>query len=144
MTHRHRVARFAAAFTLSVLCAGGAADATLQTVIAQHVVVTTETIDSCVTKAKAALTSVMQNADETDPGSGQWVGIDRPAGGPADAFALIECHPIDSGGYTASFTCSAQTPTYADGATGLCSKLVAAFGSTASPSPAASGGTPWR
>lgn len=142
MTQRHRAARFAAAFVLSVLCAGAAADATLQTVIAQHVVVPNDNVDNCVAKARDALTTVMQNANETDPGSGQWVGVDHPPNGAADAFAVIECHPIEGGGYSASFTCSAQTPTYADGAAGLCTKLVAAFSAPApSPSPA-SGATP--
>lgn len=126
----HRVARFAAALALCVLFAGAAADATLDTVIAQRVAVPDKPTSDCVARAKGALASVLQDANETDPGSGQWVGVAR-SGGTIDALAVIECHSVDAGGYTASFTCSVETPTYGDTASGLCGKLTTAFNATA-------------
>lgn len=126
----YRVARFAAALTLCVLFAGAAADATLDTVIAQRIAVPDKPTADCVARARAALTSVLQDANETDPGSGQWVGVARTSGAIA-ALAVIECHSVDAGGYTASFTCSVETPTYGDTASGLCGKLTTAFNATA-------------
>lgn len=126
----YRMARFAAALTCCVLLAGAAADATLDTVIAQRIVVPDKPVTDCVARTRAALTSVLQNANETDPGSGEWVGIAQMSGSIA-AAVLIECHPVDAGGYTASFTCSVQTPTYADTASALCTKLTTAFNATA-------------
>ena len=128
----HRVARFAAALALCVLVAGAAADATLDTVIAQRIAVPDKPVTDCVARARAALTTVLQDANETDPGSGQWVGVAR-AGGSIAALSVIECHSVDAGGYTASFTCSVETPTYGDTANGLCGKLTAAFNTPAAP-----------
>ena len=128
----YRVARFSAALALSVLFAGAAADATLDTVIAQRIAVPDKPTSDCVARAKNALASVLQDANETDPGSGQWVGVGRISGAIA-ALAVVECHSVDAGGYTASFTCSVETPTYADTASGLCGKLAAAFNSTGAP-----------
>lgn len=129
----YRVAQFAAAFALCVLFGGGAADATLDTVIAQRIAVPDKPTTDCVARATAALTSVVQDANETDPGSGMWVGVAR-LNGAISALAVIECHSVDSGGYTASFTCSVETPTYGDTASGLCGKLTTAFNATAAAS----------
>ncbi len=129
----YRVARFAAALTFCVLLGGAAADATLDTVIGQRILIPDKPTADCVARARAALTSVLQDANETDPGSGQWVGVAR-SGGSIAAFALIECHSVDSGGYSASFTCSVETPTYTDTASGLCGKLSTAFNATATAS----------
>jgi hypothetical protein len=128
----YRVARFTAALTVCMLIAGVAADATLDTVIAQRITVPDKPVTDCVARARGALTSVVQDANETDPGSGQWVGVAR-ANGSIAALAVIECHSVDSGGYTASFTCSVETPTYADSASGLCGKLTAAFNTAVAP-----------
>jgi hypothetical protein len=130
----YRLARFAAALAFCVLLGGAAADATLDTVIAQRILTPDKPVTDCVARARGALTSVLQDANETDPGSGQWVGVARSSGSIA-ALAVIECHSVDSGGYSASFTCSVETPTYADTASGLCGKLTTAFNAgTASPS----------
>jgi hypothetical protein len=134
----YRVARFAAALALCVAFAGAAADATLDTVIAQRIVVPDKSTTDCVARARAALTAVLQDANETDPGSGQWVGVSRSSGAIA-ALAVIECHSVDAGGYTASFTCSVETPTYADTASGLCGKLTEAFNANAAPASAQGG-----
>lgn len=134
----YRVARFAAALTLCVVLAGTAADATLDTVIAQRIAVPDKPTTDCVARARAALTSVLQDANETDPGSGQWVGVARASGAIA-ALAVIECHSVDAGGYTASFTCSVETPTYTDTASGLCGKLTAAFNAGTTPASAQGG-----
>ena len=133
----YRIARFTAALALCALFAGAAADATLDTTIAQRIAVTDKPTTDCVAHARAALTSVLQDANETDPGSGQWVGVARLSGSIA-ALAVVECHSVDAGGYTASFTCSVETPTYADTASGLCDKLTAAF--NAAPPANAQGG----
>jgi hypothetical protein len=128
----YRVTRFATALALGILFAGAAADATLDSVIAQRITVPDKPASDCVAHARAALTAVMQNANETDPGSGEWVGVAQVSGSIA-AAAVIECHPVDAGGYTASITCSVQTPTYSDTASGLCDKLTAAFNATTAP-----------
>ncbi|HTV92682.1 MAG TPA: hypothetical protein VMG98_08190 [Verrucomicrobiae bacterium] len=128
----YRVARFVTTLAVCILVAGAAADATLDTVIAQRVTVSDKPVTDCVARARAALTSVLQSANETDPGSGEWVGVAQVSGSIA-AAVVIECHPVDAGGYSASFTCSVQTPTYADTASGLCGKLTAAFNTAAAP-----------
>ncbi len=130
MTPGYRVAWFATALTLCVLLAGVPARATLDTVIAQRISIPDKQITDCVSRASGALTTVLQDAHETDPGSGQWVGVAR-SGGAIAGLAVIECHSVDSGGYSASFTCSVETPTYADSASGLCGKLTTAFNATA-------------
>ena len=127
-----RLARFVSALAICVLLAGAAADATLYTVIAQRIAVPDKPTTDCVAHARAALTDVLQDANETDPGSGEWVGVARASGAIA-ALAVIECHSVDAGGYTASFTCSVETPTYPDSASGLCDKLTAAFNSSTAP-----------
>ncbi|HEX8806407.1 MAG TPA: hypothetical protein VF741_05635 [Candidatus Aquilonibacter sp.] len=132
------MASFAAALALFVAFAGAAADATLDTVVAQHIAVPDKPATDCVARARTALNAVLQNANETDPGSGEWVGVAQVSGSIA-AAAVVECHPVDAGGYLASFTCSVETPTYSDTASGLCDKLTAAF-NTAAPAPTAQGG----
>ncbi len=134
----HRVASFAAALALCVAFAGTAADATLDTAVAQHIAVPDKPATDCVARARSALTAVLQNANETDPGSGEWVGVAQVSGSIA-AAAVVECHPADAGGYTASFTCSVETPTYNDTASGLCDKLTAAFNAAAAPASAQGG-----
>jgi hypothetical protein len=129
MTPGYRVAWFATALALCVLLAGVPARATLDAVIAQQILIPDKQISDCVARASGALTIVLQDAHETDPGSGQWVGVGRSSGSIA-ALAVIECHPVDTGGYSASFTCSVQAPTYSDTASGLCAKLSAAFNTT--------------
>jgi hypothetical protein len=128
----YRVARFAAALVFCVLVGGAAADATLDTVIAQRILIPDKPTADCVARARGALTSVLQDANETDPGSGQWVGVARASGAIA-ALAVIECHSVDAGGYSASFTCSVETPTYGDTAVGLCTKLTSAFNTAVAP-----------
>jgi hypothetical protein len=134
-----RVARFAAALTLCLVLAGAAADATLDTVIAQRITVPGKPTTDCVARARAALTSVLQDANETDPGSGEWVGVARSSGA-IEASVVIECHDVDAGGYTASFTCSVETPTYTDTASALCGKITAAFNAGMAPTPEATQG----
>jgi hypothetical protein len=134
----YRVARFAAALALCIAFAAAAADATLDTVVAQRIAVPDKPVTDCVGRARTALTAVLQNANETDPGSGEWVGVAQVSGSIA-AAAVIECHPVDAGGYTASITCSVQTPTYGDTASGLCDKLTTAFNTAAAPASAQGG-----
>ncbi|HTX56147.1 MAG TPA: hypothetical protein VMD47_03500 [Candidatus Acidoferrales bacterium] len=124
-----RAARFLAALLLGVLLAGAAADATLDTVNAPRITVPDKSVNDCSDKAQSTLMSVMQNATEAGQGSGEWLAQTQPSpGGPPSAWAIIECHAIDGGGYTASFVCSVQTPTNPVSASDLCTKLATAFG----------------
>lgn len=139
MALHYRAASFTAVFALGVLLCGAPAGATLDTVVAPHIVVPDKPESDCGDRAKDALTVVMHNEVEVGEGSGQFVGVTRTdPSGPASAAAVIECHKVDSGGYSASFTCTAEEPTNPDTAAALCSKLVTAFGPTTAPT---SGGT---
>ncbi|HTU69836.1 MAG TPA: hypothetical protein VMF11_05900 [Candidatus Baltobacteraceae bacterium] len=138
MALRSRAAGFAAVFfALGVMLSAVPAGASLDAVVAPRVVVPNMPESDCVTRAENALKTVMQNEVEAGEGSGVFVGVTRTdPSSPASAAAVIECHTVDAGGYSASFTCAVQTPTNPEGAAALCTRLVTAFG----PAPAATSG----
>ncbi|HEY1656379.1 MAG TPA: hypothetical protein VGF86_14845 [Candidatus Tumulicola sp.] len=126
-TFRYRSAGCAIAFGVAVALSGAAASADLQTVVGARVVVPNEPVSSCGAKAKTALNSVLQNAIESEDGSGEWLAYGAlDSAGHASAAASIHCYPVDTG-YVVTFACAAQVPPNPDTATGLCAKLVAAF-----------------
>ena len=138
MMSRYRGALLIGAFALNVGLASLPASAALDLVIAQQSVVPNKPFSDCSTRAKNALTSVMQDATEAGTGSGHWVGVQKIEGSIA-ASAVIECHP-DAGGYHAGFTCAVQVPPNPDTANALCTKLTTAFNG-ASAGVATGGGT---
>ncbi len=133
-----RVTGIAAASVLCALLVSAPASATLDTAIGQRSVVPDKPFSDCSSKADHALTSVMQNATEAGPGSGNWFGAVSTGGAPSE-IAIVECHP-QGDGYAVSFTCSVQVPPSPDAAAALCTKLMAAFGAA---STAATGGAGW-
>jgi hypothetical protein len=117
---------------LGTVLTSAPAGATLQTTVGARVAIAGQPLQDCSNRASAVLNSVFSNAKEAGDGSAEWFGVHRPdPQSPADALAIIECHPQDSGGYTASFTCSAQVPGYAGTAEDLCDKLESGFGGAA-------------
>ncbi len=125
MISRYRGALIIGAFALNVGLASLPASAALDLVVAPQASVTNKPFSDCETRAKNALTSVMQDANETASGSGEWVGVQKLEGSIA-ATAVIECHP-DAGGYHTGFTCAVQVPPNADSANALCTKITTAF-----------------
>jgi len=134
-----RITCIATAFVLCALVVTAPASATLDTVIGQRSVVPDQPFSDCSAKADHALTTVMQSVTEAGTGSGNWFGVDSIGGAPSE-IAVVECHPQGSTGYAVSFTCSVQTPTSADTAAALCTKVIAAFSASAA---AASGSASW-
>ena len=123
----HRLRRFAAAAAF-VACAGlttAAARAEILIAIGDSVTVPNAPISDCNAKAKTALDSVLQSAG--DNGSGVWLAYGSPdSSGHYSATAAVHCFPL-GGGYNVSFTCAVEVPPNPDTATGLCTKLAAAF-----------------
>lgn len=124
---RHRAGLCAVALAAGSLLATAPALADLQTVVGARTVVTGEPVATCGVKAKAALDSVLQNAFETDTGSGEWLAYGAPdRSGNDTSAAAIHCYPVGAG-YVVTFTCAAQVPPNPDTAATICTKLVAAF-----------------
>lgn len=140
MLFRYRGALLIGAFALNIGLASLPASAALDLVVAQQSVVPNKPVSDCSSRAKGALTSVMQDATEAGAGSGHWVGVQRLEGSIA-ASAVIECHP-DGGGYRAGFTCAVQIPPNPDTANALCTKLTTAF--NAASTGAVTGGASWH
>lgn len=140
MMSRYRGALLIGAFALNVGLASLPARAALDLVVAQQATVPNKPFSDCETRAKNALTSAVQDANETAGGSGQWVGVQRMEGS-ISATVVIECHP-DAGGYRAGFTCAVQIPPNADSASALCTKVTTAF--NAATAGAVTGGSSWH
>lgn len=127
-TSRFQAASFAVALALDVILASAGAPAAIDTVVAARITVASQPMSDCSAKARGALMAVMQNAVEAGDGSGHWLGFGRiTPGADPSAAAVVECHADNSGGYAASFTCSAEVPPNPDTATTLCQKLTTAF-----------------
>jgi hypothetical protein len=140
MMSRYRGALLIGAFALNVGLASLPASAALDLVVAQQTVVQNKPFSDCETRAKNALTTVMQDANEAGANSGEWVGVQKIDGSIA-ASAVIECHP-DAGGYHTGFTCAVQVPPNPDTASALCTKLTTAF--NAETAGVVSGGSTWH
>jgi hypothetical protein len=139
MMSRLRGALVIGAFAANLALASAPASAALDVVVAPQASVQNKPFSDCTTRAKNALTSVMQNAVEAGTGSGHWVGVQKIDGSIA-ASAVIECHPVDTG-YHASFTCAVQVPPNPDTANALCTKLTTAFNAATA---AVTGGASWH
>lgn len=102
------------------------APAALDMALGDRKVVDNQPLSACDVSAKAALTSVIDNATEIGA-TNEWVGY-APATGPDGivATAAIHCFPVGNG-YLVTFTCSTQVPPNPDSASALCGKLSAAF-----------------
>jgi hypothetical protein len=129
-TYRSRAAVLAAGFVLAFLSAGANAPASLDVAVGARQVVKNQPISACNASAKNALMTVFQSGAEVGSGdTGEWKAL-----GPADssgnsfAAAAVHCYPLDGGGYVVTFTCAAQVPPISESASGLCDKLVTAFG----------------
>lgn len=123
----YRAGLCAVALASASLWAAAPALADLQTVVGPRTVVTGEPVGSCGVKAKAALDSVLQDAIESDTGSGEWLAFGAPdRSGNATSAAAIHCYAVGNG-YVVTFTCAAQVPPNPDTAATVCTKLVAAF-----------------
>ncbi|MGA8535592.1 MAG: hypothetical protein WB615_15900 [Candidatus Tumulicola sp.] len=147
-TSRYRLASFAAALVINVALLSAAAPAEIEMVIGARTTVTNEPVSDCSAKAKTALNTVLQNAFEAGDGTGQWLAYGPlDSSGHSSATAAIHCYPLDTG-YYVTITCAVEVPPNPDTATGLCTKLAAAFpaqktASAATPSNVR-GGAPWR
>lgn len=126
--HRGRIALWIGALLANAALVTAAAPAAVDMTVGTREVVQNHPLSDCSSRAKNALSSVLQNAAEAGVGTGQWL-----AYGPADASgastsaAAIHCFPLDKG-YVVTFTCAVQTPPNADTASALCTKITGAFG----------------
>lgn len=124
---RYRLGFGVIAFAAGLLSATTPASADLQTVVGARTVVTGEPVSGCSAKAKTALDSVLQNAIESEDGSGEWLAYGAPdRSGNATSAAAIHCYHVGDG-YVVTFTCAAQVPPNPDTAATVCTKLIAAF-----------------
>ena len=113
-------------FALCMSATAMRAPAALDMAIGDHRVVENQPVTACDAAAKAALTSVVNDATEIGSSS-QWVGT-APASGPDGSVATAVIHCIAVGtGYLVTFTCATQVPPNPDSASALCAKLSSAF-----------------
>ena len=131
-TTGYRFALLAGGFALAFGMAGTNSSAAIDLAVGARNVVKNQPVSACNSKAKTALNAVLQNAAEIGEGdTGEWeaYGAADSSGHPS-AGAAIHCYPIDNG-YVVTFTCAAQVPPNPDTASALCTKLAAAFDSSA-------------
>lgn len=101
-------------------------------------------VDTCSTKAKAALAAYLQNPTEKTPGSGEWEAYSPPsANSGTTAAAAVRCH-VSGNGFVVTFTCAVQKPGSSFDADSLCLDIAHNFsGKTesalATPTPVPSG-----
>lgn len=117
----------AVAFALFLGTLSLPASAALDMAVGSREVVKSEPVSNCNDRARSALNSVLQNAQQIGDGTGEWKAYAAPDyAGNVMAAAAVHCYQLGSG-YVATFTCAVQAPPYQDSASGLCTKLATAF-----------------
>ena len=128
LTFYRRLGASTVGFVLALGLTGTAAPAALDVSVGARNVVKNETISTCNSKAKDALTSILGGTAAEYGETGLWQGYGvTDATGNSFAAAAIHCYPLDQG-YLVSFTCVTQQPTAPHPAADICAKLAAAFG----------------
>ncbi len=103
----------------------------------------------CSTKAKAALSSFLQGATESSPGSGEWIATaQNPQARAVTAAATVRCYALAQG-YVVTFTCAVQLPENPFGSDALCLNVahkfyggaITALGAMPTPTPVPTGCT---
>jgi hypothetical protein len=124
-----RAAAFSGGLGLAFGLTAASAPAALDVYVGARNVVQNESLNTCNSKAQAALTSVLGRAAEYgDTGLWQGFGV-TDASGSSFAAAVIHCYPLDQvHGYLVTFTCATQTPTSPHNADDICTKLAQEFG----------------
>jgi len=101
-------------------------------------------LDTCSSKAKAALAAYLQNVTEKTPGSGEFQAYGKPdSSGQTTAGAIVRCAVVGKG-FVVTFTCAVQKPGSFFDADALCLNIAHNFsGKTetalATPTPLPSG-----
>jgi hypothetical protein len=85
------------------------------------------TLTDCSAKAKAALSTFLQDAAETNAGSGDWVAHSQNgAAGTPTATAVVRCYALPKG-YVVTFTCAVQLPDNPYSSDDLCKDVAHKF-----------------
>ena len=115
-----KCANFAIALVLGAILSNAAAPAAVDMSVGLRYVIANGTVSDCSAKAKTALNAYLQNANESTPGSGEWMATGPiGASGPHTAAATVRCNPVGKG-YVVTFTCIVQWPANPYGANALC------------------------
>lgn len=119
MHHTKRVLVLAAAVIGALLCQS-VASAALDMATGLRYVIANGTPASCSDKAKAALTTYLQNPSEAGSGTGEWT-ANGPIGtnGAPTAAATVHCAAVGKG-YVVTFTCAVEQPGNPYTAAALC------------------------
>lgn len=108
------------------LCAPARADVDLY--VAPEQLFTKAPLADCSTKAKAALSALLQPPFEAGAGTGQWLAKGaNDANGDSHASAVIHCFPI-GGGYVMSLTCAVEPQPGKPSAADICTAISKTFG----------------
>jgi len=137
---------FAVFFAFALVVTGALSPAAVDLSTGLRYAIPTGTMDECASKAKTALDTYLQNANESSPGdwlaTGPLVQVGRPD---TTAAATVHCYP-NGKGYVVSFTCSVETPNNPYDASALCLDIAHNFNggeqtALATPSPMPTGCT---
>ena len=117
----------AVAISAIMLAAGGIAPAAVELSTGIRHVSDTGSLDECSAKAKAALSTYLQNVTESTESNGDWIGTaQNPLAGGASADATVRCYAL-SKGYVVTFICAVQLPENPYGADALCLDIAHKF-----------------
>ncbi|HEY1428478.1 MAG TPA: hypothetical protein VGF18_02820, partial [Candidatus Tumulicola sp.] len=140
---RFRLAAATAVATLALIASTANAPGAVVLSVGIRLVMPSGSVDTCSSKAKAALTSTLTTVGETAPGVGIWFGYGAlDSTSHAGSAAAIHCFPVDKG-YEVTFTCTVDPGGSPYTADALCKMLDDKFqGRTTTPLAAAATPTP--
>jgi hypothetical protein len=143
LIRRFRLGATAIVAVVALLASTAATPAAVVLSVGIRLVIPNGAVETCSSKAKAALTAELATIGETSPGTAIWFGYGpTDSGGHATSAAAIHCFPVDKG-YEVTFTCTVEQPGSPFSADDLCKGLDDKFqGRTAAPLAAAPTPTP--
>ncbi len=127
MESLRRAALALAGLTVATIWCGSSAPASVDLSVGIRHVSPDGSLTDCGAKAKSSLDAFLQDAAESNPGSGDWIAHSAVglAGAPT-ATAVVRCYALPKG-YVVTFTCAVQLPDNPYGATDLCLNVAHKF-----------------
>ncbi len=120
---RFRLGAAAIVAVVALLASTAATPAAVQLSVGIRLVIPNGAIETCSSKAKAALSAELSTVGETSPGTAIWFGYGATdSEGHATSAAAIHCFPVDKG-YEVTFTCTVEQPGSPFNADQLCKGL---------------------
>jgi hypothetical protein len=122
-----RAAIAGATLLTAIVWCGSQAPAAIDFSVGIRYVSESGTLPDCSAKAKQSLGAFLQDASESNPGSGDWSAHSQNGvNGTPTATAAVRCFPLPSG-YVVTFTCAVQLPDNPYTANALCLDIAHKF-----------------